>query len=729
MAGDILEVAVLSGVRAPAGTFSYVVPNGDVRYEPGALVRVPFGRTQTLGVVLGAGSAAEGLRPLGALVHPLPVLRPHQLALARWLAREYRAALGDAVRAMLPPALVSKAARGRLATTTRERRERVFTITPEGFAALEAPRRLGAKQRQALALLAAGARSESEIREVGGDPDAAVRLAARGLALASWRVLRRVPGEFAVSDVDRRPETLSGAQEQALAVIVARLGAHETFLLHGVTASGKTEVYLRAAAEALAQGLGVIALVPEIALAPQTLGRFVARFGQRVAILHSALSAGERYDEWRRVLDGAADVVVGSRSALFAPLARPGLLIVDEEHESTYKQESDPRYDTLAAARALGRISGAAVVAGSATPRVATYWRTTRGELRLLALPERVGERSVPRVEVVDLRAELRSGNRGIFSRRLRQALVATVGRGEQAMLFLNRRGYATVVLCRDCGYVVPCPRCDVPLAWHSEGRMLCHRCGYAAPPPALCPKCGSSRIRYIGVGTQRVEDEVGRLVPGARLIRLDRDAVRRKGSHARLFEEMRSGRAQVIVGTQMIAKGFDLPGVTLVGVVSADTMLHLPDFAAAERTFALLTQVLGRSGRSERGGLGIVQTYVPEHYAIRAAAAQDYAAFARAELAERERFGYPPFGRLVLLQTTAKREETVRRRASELAAKLRAAAGPTDEVLGPAPAFAAKVADVYRWQIVLRGDDPTELLDVVGPGWTVDVDPASLLG
>lgn len=258
---------------------------------------------------------------------------------------------------------------------------------------------------------------------------------------------------------------------------------------------------------------------------------------------------------------------------------------------------------------------------------------------------------------------------------------------------------------------------------------MLCHRCGYATRPPALCANCGSPRIRYLGTGTQRVEDEVRKLAPAARISRLDRDAVRRKGSHARLFEEMRSGRAQVIVGTQMIAKGFDLPGVTLVGVVSADTTLHLPDFAAAERTFALLTQVLGRSGRSERGGHGIIQTYVPEHYAVRAAAQQDYVAFARAELQERRRFGYPPFGRLVLLQTTAKREETVRRRATELAAKLRAAAGPDDEVLGPAPAFAHKVANVYRWQIVLRGDDPTYLLGQVGPGWTIDVDPASLLG
>jgi primosomal protein N' (replication factor Y) len=743
----IVEVAVLAGVRAPGGTFSYAAPE-TAPPEAGSLLRVPFGPRQALGVALGPGAPAPTLRELGTPVHPTPVLRPHQIALARWLAAEYRCALADALRAMLPPALVAQTSGGRRLRTPRgERRERVFALTAEGSAALNGasgslPRPLGAKQRQALALLAAGARSESELREGGGDPGAAVRLAARGLALASWRVLRRVPPEFRVDDAEERPETLSEAQLRAIEAIAGALGRHEDVLLHGVTASGKTEVYLRAAAEALAQGLGVIVLVPEIVLAPQTLGRFVARFGERVAILHSALSAGERYDEWRRILDGAADIVVGSRSALFAPLGRLGLVVIDEEHESTYKQESDPRYDTLATARALGRLAGAVVVAGSATPRVATYHQTRQGRLRLLELPERAGERVVPTVTIVDLRAELRAGNRGIFSRALQRALVATVRRGEQAMLFLNRRGYATVVMCRACGHVVNCPRCDVPFAWHATlraelrppgplpvGTLLCHRCGLRGREPEVCPNCGSPAIRYLGTGTQRVEEEVRKLVPQARLLRLDRDAVRRSGAHVRLFEEMRSRRAQVIVGTQMIAKGFDLPGVTLVGVVSADTMLHLPDFASAERTFALLTQVLGRSGRGPGGGRGIIQTYVPEHYAVRAAAAQDYVAFARAELAERKRFGYPPFGRLVLLQTTAKREDTVRRRADEQARTLRAAAGPDDEVLGPAPSFAAKVANVYRWQIVLRGEDPTYLLEHVGPEWTIDVDPASLLG
>ena len=725
----IVEVAVLAGVRSPRGTFSYLAPDGDVP-PAGSLVRVPFGPRAALGVVLGNGEPSPAMKSIGHLVHPRPVLHSHQILLARWLAAEYRCALADALRAMLPPALVAAAGTRGLRTPRGERSQAQFAITPEGRAALDGSAiRLGAKQRQALVLLAAGARTESELREVGGDPSAAARLARRGLALASRSLVRRVPLEFGVDDAAAPPEVLSQAQRPAIDAITAALGRHEDFLLHGVTASGKTEVYLRVAAEALAQGLGVIVLVPEIALAPQTLGRFVSRFGERVAILHSALSAGERYDEWRRVLDGAADVVVGSRSALFAPLSRPGLIVLDEEHESTYKQESDPRYDTLAAARELARLAGAVVIAGSATPRVATFFQAKQGRMHLVELPERVGERVVPTVEVVDLRAELRAGNRSIFSRRLRTLLAETMKRGEQAMLFLNRRGYATVVLCRSCGFVVQCPRCDVPFAWHSPGKLLCHRCGLSGAEPQTCPRCGSAQIRYLGSGTQRVEDEVRKLVGDVPIVRLDRDAVRRAGSHVRLFEEMRSGRARVIVGTQMIAKGFDLPGVTLVGVVSADTMLHLPDFAAAERTFALLTQVLGRSGRGAGGGRGVIQTYVPEHYAIRAGARQDYAGFAGAELAERKRFGYPPYGRLVLLQTSAKREETVRRRATELVAKLGPRAGEGEEVLGPAPAFAAKVADSYRWQVVLRGPDPTHLLDAVGDEWTIDVDPASLLG
>ncbi|MDQ3097009.1 MAG: primosomal protein N', partial [Chloroflexota bacterium] len=356
----------------------------------------------------------------------------------------------------------------------------------------------------------------------------------------------------------------------------------------------------------------------------------------------------------------------------------------------------------------------------------------TEGELTLLRLGERIGDLPLPPTTIVDLRLELKAGNRSTLSRALRAALVKTVEQGEQAILYLNRRGLATVILCRDCGYVVPCPSCEIPFALHADGRLLCHRCGrWSRNVPTVCAQCASPRIRQLGVGTQRVEQDVRELLPAARIARLDRDAVARKGAHAAAYERMRSGDSQVIVGTQMIAKGFDLPGVSLVGVVNADTLLNLPDPSSAERTFQLLTQVLGRSGRGDVGGRGILQTYLPDHHAIRAAAAHDYATFAALELLDRRRFGNPPFGRLILLQTAAKKEETVEARAVRLAAELTSVAGADAEVLGPAPAFAAKRAGSYRVQLVLRGPRPAAVLDRVkiGSEWSVDVDPVSLLG
>ena len=658
------EVAVFSGLRGPARTFTYAVPE-DLDLVPGHLVRVALGPRVAAGVVVAVDVPAPeaGLREVQALAQAEPVLRSHQLALARWIAERYRCALADATRAMVPPGV---ARRARVPVRSRKRP-------------------------------------------------------------------RRIPAELALPEDDTvREAPATPSQRRALDELERSFDAGgAAFLLHGVTGSGKTEVYLRAAATALARGRSVIVLVPEIVLTPQVVARFVARFGERVALLHSALSEGERLDEWRRVLAGDADVVVGSRSALFAPLERPGLIVVDEEQEPSYKQESDPRYHAVDAALALGRIAGATVVLGSATPRVTTYHSARSGEIRYVELPERVGDLPLPPTTVVDLRLELRAGNRTTLSRALRLGLERTIARGEQAILYLNRRGFATAVLCRDCGYVVPCPACEIPFAYHADGRLLCHRCGRTAMPPERCPQCGGERIRHLGIGTQRVEDEVRAAAPGARILRLDRDAVRRKGAHAAAFELMRSGRAQVIVGTQMVAKGFDLPGVTLVGVVNADTLLNLPDHTAAERTFQLLTQVLGRSGRGSGGGRGILQTYLPEHYAVRAAAAHDYATFADAELAARRRFGHPPFGRLVLLQTAAKQQATVERRAAALAAELRAASGHDADVLGPAPAFAAKKAGSFRAQVVLRGLRPDAVLDrvAVGPQWSVDVDPVSLLG
>ncbi|HUQ41417.1 MAG TPA: primosomal protein N' [Candidatus Limnocylindrales bacterium] len=725
------EVAVFAGIRGPARTFTYGIPEG-LDLVPGHLVRVGFGPRSVAGVVTALDVPFDGkLREIDALVHPLPLLRPHQLAVAAWMAQEYRCGVADAVRAMLPPALAARA-RSTLPAAKGERSEAVFALTPPGREALAAAQRVGARQLATLRALAAGARSGRELVDAGGSAAAARALAARGLASEGARAVRRVPSEFALGEDDAvRDAPATVGQADALAAIIDRLGRGDPFLLHGVTASGKTEVYLRAASAALERGLGVIVLVPEIALTAQVVARFVARFGDRVALLHSALSAGERYDEWRRVLDGIADVVVGSRSALFAPLERPGLIVVDEEQEPSYKQESAPRYHAVDTALALGRLAGAVVILGSATPRVTTYYAAKSGAIRLLALPVRVSDLAMPETSVVDLRLELRAGNRGTLSRALRLGLERAVAKGDQVILYLNRRGFATIVLCRDCGHVVVCPACDIPFAYHLDGTLVCHRCGRHGVPPTVCPQCSSTRIRHLGVGTQRVEEEVREAVPKAPLMRMDRDAVRLKGAHAAMFEKMRTGRAQVIVGTQMVAKGFDLPGVSLVGVVNADTVLNLPDYTSAERTFQLLTQVLGRSGRGSAGGRGILQTYLPDHYAIQAAAAHDYETFANAELASRERFGYPPYGRLVVLQTQAKRLDTVTKRAESLSASFIESAGDDADVFGPAPAFAAKRAGSFRMQVILRGRDPLAVLDRVPPGgeWTVDVDPVTLLG
>src|SRR5256885_4808154 len=672
MTARTAEVAVFAGVRGPARTFSYLVPDG-LELLPGHLVRVGLGTRAVPGVVMSLDGAAAGreLKPVDALVHPVPLLRPHHLALASWIAGRYRCGLADAVRAMVPPALASRARSPVLAAPRGERTEAVFALGATGRDALAGSVRVGARQLATLRALAAGAVTARDLADAGGSAVAARALARRGLVLAGTRAVRRIPAEFALPDEDRaRDLPATGPQAVAIGAITAALGSGRGLLLHGVTASGKTEVYVRAATTALASGGGVIVLVPEIILTAQVVARFIARFGDRVALLHSALSAGERFDEWRRILDGLADVVVGSRSALFAPLERVGLVVVDEEQEPSYKQESDPRYHAVDTALELGRITGAAVVLGSATPRVVTYEAARKGELASLTLPERVGELPLPPTTVVDLRLELQSGNRGTLSQALRDALQRTVAAGDQVILYLNRRGFATVVLCRDCGYVAKCPDCEIPYAYHADGALVCHRCGRRERnAPERCPACGSARIKQLGVGTQRVEEEVRATVPRAKVIRLDRDAIRAKGAHAAAYERMRSGDAQVIVGTQMLAKGFDLPRVTLVGVVNADTILNLPDFTAAERTFQLLTQVLGRSGRGEAGGRGIVQTYPPRHHAIPAAAAHDYVAFAAAELEGRRRFGYPPVGRPAGLSAPAEENETGGERAHGRAA------------------------------------------------------------
>ncbi|HEY66407.1 MAG TPA: primosomal protein N' [Caldilineae bacterium] len=609
-------------------------------------------------------------------------------------------------------------------------------------------------------------------------------LEAAGLIALEDVEIERDPLAGRVFTTDRPPELTADQQVAWETLRAGLLRAYEptlrekgedapppVYLLHGVTGSGKTELYLRAIAEALAHQRQAIVLVPEIALTPQTIQRFAARFPGRVTVWHSELSRGERFDLWRRIHNGEIDIVIGSRSALFVPLPRLGLIVVDEEHEPAYKQERTPRYHARDVAIALGRIARAPVILGSATPSLEAYHAAWRGRIHLIALPRRVlahratvaawqtrlgkavthfcpqeGEvcyAELPTVEIVDLRQELRAGNRSIFSRALQEALAQTLARKEQAILFLNRRGAATFVMCRDCGFVLRCKRCDVPLTYHKtpisagdaggEDLLICHHCNRRTPVPHVCPQCGSSRIRYFGAGTQRVVNEVLRLFPTARVVRWDRDTTGRRGAHERILAQFVNHQADVLVGTQMVAKGLDLPLVTLVGVVAADIGLYLPDFRAAERTFQLLAQVAGRAGRSPLGGRVIVQTYYPEHYAIRAASRHDFEAFYRQELRFRHEHGYPPFTRLARLIYAHTNPDRAQEESERLAAILRRRIGEREDVslIGPVPCFFSRLRGRYRWQIILRSSrDPADLIRglSLSPGWRIDVDPIDVL-
>jgi primosomal protein N' (replication factor Y) len=522
-------------------------------------------------------------------------------------------------------------------------------------------------------------------------------------------------------------------------LLTAKAGAPPTvFLLHGVTGSGKTEIYLQALAKAVRLGKRGIVLVPEISLTPQTIERFAARFPHRVAVLHSQLSLGEQFDEWQRIRNGEFDVVIGARSATFAPQPDLGLIIIDEEHEWTYKQhEKSPHYHTRDVAIKLAELTGAVVVLGSATPDVETFYHAQKGDYHLLQLPERVTPTQpapLPKVEVVDLREELKAGNRSLFSGSLSQAITKAVAAGEQVILFLNRRGTATFVQCRKCGFVLRCRRCEVALTYHSaSSALVCHQCNYQMPVPQLCPRCWSRQIKFLGLGTQKLEQETGQTFAPVKVLRWDSDATTGKHSHQEILNKFRAHQADILIGTQMVAKGLDLPQVTVVGVVNADSGLNLPDFRAGERTFQLLSQVAGRAGRGPLGGQAIIQTYSPEHYAIQAAAKHDYALFYNQEITFRRQLHYPPFTRLASLLYTHTNDGLCQREAERMKRVLLTeiqSRGIADlSIIGPAPAFIHRLRGRFRWQLVLRGSHLSSFLSPIPfpPGWTIDIDLVGL--
>ncbi|HEX3605029.1 MAG TPA: primosomal protein N' [Candidatus Dormibacteraeota bacterium] len=546
------------------------------------------------------------------------------------------------------------------------------------------------------------------------------------------RTTSQATREAAEGGAPDTPLALSAAQREVVDRLLAALAErrHARVLLHGVTGSGKTEVYLATIAAALEMGRRALVLVPEISLTPQTIRRFAGRFPGRVALLHSGLTEAERAASWRRIREGGADVVVGSRSAVFAPIPDLGVVVVDEEDASAYKQDRVPRYHAVETALELGRLCAAVVVLGSATPRLETFFRAHGGDLEIGRLPERIAGRPLPPIEVVDLREELKAGNRSPISQSLERALEDTVSAGWQSILFLNRRGTATVVVCRSCGEALGCPNCSVSLVLHQgRNRCDCHYCGASRPPPVECPKCGSPAIRALGMGTERLEREVAGRFPTLRLLRMDRDTVLTRDTYFEIYDTFARGEADCLIGTQMVAKGWDLPGVRLVGVVNADTALHLPDYRSGELTFSLLTQVAGRAGRGDEPARVILQTYSPGHYAVRHAVGHDYLGFAREEIRIRRATGFPPYSRLCVCTVAHPEDAEAEARARKAVEKLSATLAPDSgvDVLGPTPAFLHRLRGEYRWQITLRGASLEGVLPHLPTerGWSIDVDPA----
>jgi primosomal protein N' (replication factor Y) (superfamily II helicase) len=696
----ILKVEPLTTARALRGPFDYLRPERMEGIGVGSVVRVPFGPRRLLGVVVALADASD--LPPERLAEPIEALEagaPAELVrLGLWVGHEYCSTPSRGLQLVLPPGTGTGAA-GR---TVRAKRELRAEILPAGEAALSGGERLGVKQRAVLEALRAGEMSAPELAAaVGANRQTLRRLENRGLIATRSSVLRRAPGQPHLAAPSQRPRLLP-EQADAVAAIVASLdgeaGAPRSRLLHGVTGSGKTEVYLAAVEAALERGRGAIVLVPEIGLAPQAVARFRARLGDRFAVLHSALSAGERYDEWMRLRSGEASVCVGPRSAVFAPVRDLGLIVVDEEHDPSYKQEGDPTYDARAVARRRAEETGAVLVAGTATPRPESWL-----ELPRLELPRRVDGRRLPPVSILDMReADPRSGP---LHADTWEALEDVRGAGAKAIVMINRRGFAPWLTCRSCGHHWNCPNCDVSLIVHrGSGRLVCHHCAHAEPAPRACPDCASTTLARAGAGTERIEELIAERLAPMPVFRLDSDSAAERGAHARILARFGEARSGVLVGTQMVAKGHDFPEVTLSAILDADATLRFPDFRAEERTFAMVAQLAGRSGRGEAGGEVIVQTLAPNAASIEHAARHDSAGFLAGELERRRLLRYPPYSHLLRINLAAEQEAGLETAAASLAAELRETLPEDCELLGPAPMF--RVRNRHRRRILIKASD-----------------------
>ncbi len=743
-AGVVVELTAKKINRS----FDYTIPiRLKEQIQIGSHVLIPFGPRKIEGFVVELKEKSDfpQTKEILRLLHDYPLFDEKMLEVIRWISEYYQSVLIKVIKTAIPTGIVGNKVQVK---TRRVIRVQVFS-KEEGEKKVVELKKRAPKQSEVLEFLLRYPKLEMTATELATRLKTTYStikgLKDKGLIIYDEVAVQRNPyddNNFSPS----KPLRPNFYQHQAISQINEEIEKREeiTILLKGVTGSGKTEVYLQVIAKALTIGKDAIVLVPEIALTPQTVDRFKSRFGANVAVLHSQLSLGERFDEWRRIYKGEVKIVVGARSAIFAPFQNLGLIIIDEEHETSYKQSDQVKYHARDVAIKRAKLMGAVTILGTATPAVESFYRASIGDYKLIELPERVNLNPLPPIKIVDMRQELKKGNRTIFSRPLDQAIQKRLTEKSQVILFLNRRGFSNFVLCRECGYVVRCENCDVSLTYHANtNKLQCHYCDYIEDPPKNCSKCGSNLIKYFGIGTQQVETFTKERYPNARVARMDVDTTRRKGSHEQILTAFREKKIDILIGTQMLSKGHDFPDVTLVGVIIADTALHFPDFRSGERTFQLLTQVAGRTGRGKEQGEVIIQTYSPEHYSIKAAKTHDFDLFFHEEIGYRKEILQPPFSHLINIVIQDEKEERVIEEAHLLANLFQSRIYDEIpiEILGPAPAPLSKVRGKHRWQMILKSKDG-ELLRQISRELmtkyyseqkstvivTVDVDPLGML-
>lgn len=699
-------------------TFQYLIPEElETEIRVGMMVEVPFGNRAITGYVVELTDEVEfdvsRLKPIQRVRKDSVPIESQLIELAGWMRKNYGATMNQALKTVIPIKQKTKAIERKTLKLLLSKEEAMRTL------ALFENKHFTAKARLLRALIEESELDYTVVTQKLHVPAATVK------NLETQNIL-----EIEVSKEYRNPVnhleskgyhlTLNAMQQSVVDTVTQNMdaGVSKTYLLKGVTGSGKTEVYMELIAHTIEKGKQAIVLIPEIALTYQTVMRFYNRFGNRVSIMNSRLSQGERYDQYLRAKNGDIDIMIGPRSALFAPFENLGLIIIDEEHENSYKSETIPRYHARETAIERARMSGASVVLGSATPSVDSYYHAKNHEYELLELTERVQERPLPECEVIDLREELKNGNRSILSVRLQELMEDRLNKGQQTMLFINRRGVAGFVSCRACGHVVKCPHCDVALSQHNNGRMVCHYCGYEEAVPSVCPSCGSKYISGFKAGTQKIEELVKQRFPGARVLRMDFDTTRTKDSYEQILQAFANQEADILIGTQMIVKGHDFPNVTLVGVLAADMSLHVSDFHAAERTFQLLTQAAGRAGRGDEPGDVIIQTYNPEHYAVVTAKAQDYESFYEQEIMYRQFGFYPPVWNLLVVMCASEKYDQLDFASEKLVKRLQMHIDAEDDLkgkkiqmVGPADASIAKINDIYRKVIYIKTKEYQDLV------------------